>query len=91
MHMEKPSQINLEGLYQQIKEEEPLPWAAQCTKCGRKIITEARATYRPEKHSTIKLYRPAHCPECITPGKPQAQIFAAIDQYGKIHPRKKQR
>jgi len=82
--------INLEGAYNQIKEEEPLPWTGNCLSCGKKLVTEARASYQPEKIDRIDLYRPAHCPNCAEGLREiEVKVFASINQEGEVIPKNK--
>jgi len=89
MHMEEDN-FNLEGLYNQLKEEEPFPWKAKCLSCGKDILTEARVSYQPQKEELINIYRPAHCPECEKGlKKVEVKVFGAINKEGDLHVRNK--
>lgn len=86
--MEKEPEVDLEQAYEKIKEEQPYPWEGQCQECGKKMVTELHAGYKPHKNDFINLYRPAYCPDC-NEGMDEliVKIIAAADQQGEIHPR----
>ena len=87
MYMENDS-FNLEGAYNQLKEEDPFPWKTNCLKCGNTLLTEARVSYQPHKNNWINFYRPAYCPDCNQGLKKlEVKVFAAVDKKGKIYPR----
>ena len=85
--MEEESNFNLEGAYNQIKEEQPFPWKAKCLDCGVEMITELKGSYMPEKNKVIHLFRPAYCPDCEQQNSSlMVKVVAAIGKNGELHP-----
>lgn len=83
-------QINLEGAYEQIKQEMPRPHKANCTDCGRKLITQIDVSYMPDKDQRIKFFRPAFCKECMQANGIFVKLIAEIDENGELHPKNKE-
>lgn len=89
--MEKTDHFNIEGAYNELKEEAPYPWKAECTECPNELITQLDVSYLPEKDDRIKLLRPALCPECASElDKVLVKIVAEIAPNGKIYPKNKE-
>lgn len=86
--MEAENNFNLEGAYNQIKEEEPFPKTAECLNCGRDMITQSHVSYQPQIKEVINFFRPAYCPECAEGlNKLTVKVFASIDDQGELYAR----
>lgn len=86
--MEAENSFNLEGAYNQIKEEDPFLKDAQCLNCGKDMITQANVSYQPQRMEVINFFRPAYCPECAQGLKKlTVKVFAAIDEEGELYQR----
>lgn len=86
--MEAENNFNLEGAYNQIKEEDPFLKDGECLDCGKDMITQAHVSYQPQIKEVINFFRPAYCPECAEGHKELVvKVFAAIDDQGELYAR----
>lgn len=83
-------EINLDGVYEQLREELPVPWNTKCTECGRKLITQLDVSYIPEKDHRVKFFRPAYCGECAENNGIYVKLIGEISKDGEFHPKNKE-
>jgi len=82
-------QINLEGAYEQLKEELPRPIKTDCVGCDKELITQLDASYIPDRDLRIKIFRPAYCQECTEANGVFVKLIAEIGGDGKFYPKNK--
>lgn len=82
-------QINLEGAYEQLKEEMPLPIKTDCVGCNKKLITQLDVSYIPDRDLRIKLFRPAYCQDCTEQNGIFVKLVGEISGEGKFYPKNK--
>jgi len=86
--METENNFNLEGLYNQLKEEDPFTKNAECLDCGKDMITQSHVSYQPQRNEVINFFRPAYCPDCDQGAKSLVvKVFASIDEQGEMYAR----
>lgn len=85
--MEEGDTINLQGAYENLKQEMPVPWKAECTDCGTDLITQLDTSYLEERDDAIKVFRPSYCNECMEINGLYVKVIAEVKKDGKIYPK----